>query len=133
MNDVNIQRNHSEINNSVNMLDDGNASMMHSIVETTTAVTSAQIAAFVHNGISFGNNTNITPEEIKDFLARAVSAESAQQNLSLANRTATNHSIQSFYNESITCHYYCNGMIKDLFANYKNMHGYISLVVSRFL
>lgn len=74
---------------------------------------------------------NLTGDEINDFFNKATIEEAKN-----INRTTTAigrgglHSNSTSNDNSAVCEYYCNGLIKDVFANYKNMHGYISLAVS---
>lgn len=66
---------------------------------------------------------NLTGDEINDFFNKATIEEAKN-----INRTGhTNISA----NGNNACEYYCNGLIKDIFTNYKCMHGYISLAVSK--
>lgn len=71
-----------------------------------------------HLGIP--KNSNITTEDVLDFLKQLRILNVQQQN-------------QCKLNESIACQYYCNGFFKELFTSYKSMHGYISLAVSTIL
>ncbi|XP_031640943.1 sex peptide receptor [Contarinia nasturtii] len=62
-------------------------------------------------------NINVTDAELHDFVLKLL--EYNQFNLSTDN-------------ESVACEHYCNGFVKDVFSNYKRMHGYISLAICIF-
>lgn len=66
--------------------------------------------------VTDGKNITITEAEIHAFVMKML--EFHQNNLNTEN-------------ESVVCEHYCNGIVKDVFSNYKRMHGYISLVVSK--
>lgn len=62
---------------------------------------------------------NITADYLNDFLKKLLQLSKP-----------LNESGDEEDHESSACQYYCNGFVKDLFGSYKNVHGYISLVVS---
>lgn len=71
------------------------------------------------NNISI-NNLNITSENFNDFLKKLVQL-SKPVNMS---------GINAHSNEHDSCDDYCKGFIQDIFGTYRNIHGYLSLLVS---
>lgn len=68
---------------------------------------------------NFITGLNLSSGIVKDFITKLNDLINKQANESINNG-----------NDSIACRYYCNGAIKDVCSSYKNVHGYISLVVS---
>lgn len=115
--------------------DSANMSTLVPRSESITTFASAIISdAMFNNNLeirrNLAKNLNLTGDEISDFINKAIIQDAKNQN-----RTTTaigrggSHS-NSTGNDNAACEYYCNGLIKNIFANYRNMHGYISLVVS---
>lgn len=117
--------------------DSTNISTLVSRGDSITTFASAIIsdAMYFNSDIDIRKNLakklNLTGDEINDFFNKATIEEAKN-----INRTTTaigrgaSHPNSTGNNDASACEYYCNGLIKDVFTNYKNMHGYISLAVS---
>lgn len=131
-----VKMNYTNVNSTLNgtleMLagDSANASTFVARGESITTLASAIIADTMNFNSDKGDistnlakNLNLTRDEINDFLKKAIIQDTHRiHNTSHPNSTRNN---------AAACEYYCNGLIKDVFANYRNMHGYISLAVSQ--
>lgn len=130
MNFTNNVLNHSIINNTIDLMANGNVSGLETSSESTTTSLTSIVSSAIHfpnafdgtrlfpgNGTHFIDlkNINVTDDELHDFAKKLL--EYNQYN-------------RSHVNESFACKYYCDGFFKDLFSSYKTMHGYISLAVS---
>lgn len=74
---------------------------------------------------------NLTGDEINDFFNKATieEAKNINRTTTVIGRGGGLHSNASGDDSAAVCEYYCNGLIKDVFTSYRNMHGYISLAV----
>lgn len=117
------------LNSTLGLLSEGNISALVSKGDSIAALAAVMAdAMFLNaNGNSdikknLASKLNLTGEEINDFFNKATIEE-----VKNINRTTTH--TNGTGNEHGACEFYCNGVIKDVFTNYKGMHGYISLAV----
>lgn len=123
------------LNGTLSVLSDGNISALASRGDGITTFASSIISdvMYFNNDLDIKRNLakklNLTGDEINDFFNKATIEEAKN-----INRTTTAivraHTNATGSENGGACEYYCNGIIKDVFTNYKSMHGYISLAVS---
>lgn len=128
------------VNGTLDLLagDSANISTLVSRSDSITTFASAIISeAMYFNGgemdmrKNLAKKLNLTGDEINDFFNKAAMEEAKNINrTTTAIGRGTSHPNSTGNDNAAACEYYCNGLIKDVFTNYKSMHGYISLAVS---
>lgn len=128
------------VNGTLDLLagDSANISTLVSRSESITTFASAIIsdAMYFNSDMDIRKNLakklNLTGDEINDFFNKATieEAKNINRTTTAIGRGTTHPNSTGNGNAAAACEYYCNGIIKDVFTNYKNMHGYISLAVS---
>lgn len=127
------------INGTLDLLagDGANISTLVSRSDSITTFASAIIsdAMYFNSDMDIRKNLakklNLTGDEINDFFNKATLEEAKNINrTTTAIGRGTSHPNSTGNDNAAVCEYYCNGLIKDVFTSYRNMHGYISLAVS---
>lgn len=123
------------LNNTLDLLGDGNISTLMTKSDSITTFASAIIsdAMYFNSDVDIKRNLakklNLTGDEINDFFNKATIEEA--KNINRTTTAIVRAQTNATTNNS-ACEFYCNGFIKDVFTNYKGMHGYISLAVCIF-
>lgn len=76
------------------------------------------------------NELNLTAESIQDFIERSRLHSMLRSNKSHISNITNDTSDELSTYQAVNCSDYCEGSMRHIFDDYKQYHGYVTLVVS---